>query len=167
MEWYAALRHSVWQFYAPRPVLLSDFWGCYWYCCAWGVRLCLCGTGPLTGPLSIPEMICIIWVNVDQRWDAIDMGAPEDSEKNLKANATFSTTDTTCIDLTANPGLRGEKLPHSSFLIGPLPQTSLSLSLYKSLHFPPLPLPAGPSCGKCQQKLYREAANRCGFPGCS
>jgi hypothetical protein len=49
------------------------------YCCD-EVTLCLCGIGPLTGPLSIPQMIR---VNMEQRWNDTDRGKPKDSEKSL------------------------------------------------------------------------------------
>jgi hypothetical protein len=61
-----------------RPVGLVDT--VYCYCCD-GARLCLCGTGPLAGPLSILQMI--IWKNIEQQWNDTNRGKPKDSEINL------------------------------------------------------------------------------------
>jgi hypothetical protein len=40
----------------------------------------LCGTGPLVGPLSIPQMM---WVNTEQGWNDTDRRKPKDAENNL------------------------------------------------------------------------------------
>jgi hypothetical protein len=62
---------------------------------------------PLTGPLFIPQMI-YEWVNMEQRWNDIDRGKPQESEKNL-SGATLSTTDSTWTTLGANQRFHGDK----------------------------------------------------------
>jgi hypothetical protein len=46
--------------------------------CCDGARLCLCGTGPLTGPLSIPQMI-YVWI-----WNWGEMILTGETEKPVK-----------------------------------------------------------------------------------
>lgn len=56
------------------------------YCCD-GVRLCVCGTGVPKIPLSIPQ----IWVNIEQWWNGIDRGKPNDSGRETYPSAALST----------------------------------------------------------------------------
>jgi hypothetical protein len=76
---------------------------CY---CRDGIRLCPYGTGPLTGPLSIPQLIHQ-WI-----WSSGGMILTGENRRTRKKGcrgSTLCTTKPTLTDLGANPGLSGKK----------------------------------------------------------
>jgi hypothetical protein len=91
--------YLVWR-QTDSHVSLRDF-----YCCD-GVRLCLCGTGPLTGPLSIPQMIHgWTWSNGGMILTEENQG----TRRKTSPRATSSTKNPKWTYLGANPGLRGKE----------------------------------------------------------
>jgi hypothetical protein len=91
------------------------------YCCD-EVRLCLCGTGPLTGPLSIPQMIHG-WIQ--NSGGMILTGKTEGLGEKICPTASLSTTNPTWTDLDANKGLRGEKPATNRLSYGTAQQRAL------------------------------------------
>jgi hypothetical protein len=76
-------------------------------CCCDGVKLCPCGTGPVTGPQSIPQMT--------HQWARSSVGMiltweNQRARRKTCPGVTLFTINPTWTDLGANPGLRSENL---------------------------------------------------------
>jgi hypothetical protein len=74
--------------------------------CSDGMRLCFCGTGILTGPLSIPHMI-YEWI-----WSSGGMILIRENRRTRRKSypsATLSTINPILTELGAESGLRDEK----------------------------------------------------------